>query len=76
MYIAKAYDTNFQFHFKDDDLETEMISWIFFMYAAPHPSPTELILTLPGSLPSVRAASVRLAIRNGGWRACLKFSLR
>lgn len=31
MYLAKAYDTDFRFHFKDDDLETEMISWIFFM---------------------------------------------
>ncbi|BGP56425.1 Glutathione S-transferase 2 [Rhodotorula sphaerocarpa] len=31
MYLAKAYDTDFHFHFKDDDLETEMISWIFFI---------------------------------------------
>lgn len=31
MYLAKEYDTKFQFHFEDNDLETEMISWIFFM---------------------------------------------
>ncbi|KAG0659787.1 hypothetical protein C6P46_004990 [Rhodotorula mucilaginosa] len=31
MYLAKEYDTGFKFHFEDNDLETEMISWIFFI---------------------------------------------
>ncbi|GAA5987245.1 hypothetical protein JCM10908_001876 [Rhodotorula pacifica] len=31
LYLAKEYDTKFQFHFEDNDLETEMISWIFFI---------------------------------------------
>lgn len=45
MYLAKAYDTDFHFHFKDDDLETEMISWIFFMSVSLSPRGASFVTT-------------------------------
>ncbi|KAK4048971.1 Glutathione S-transferase 2 [Microbotryomycetes sp. JL221] len=31
LYLAKTYDTNYEFHFKDEDLHTEMLNWLFFL---------------------------------------------
>lgn len=31
MYLARVYDTKFAFHFENEDLEQEMINWIFFI---------------------------------------------
>ncbi|KAK4046945.1 Glutathione S-transferase 2 [Microbotryomycetes sp. JL201] len=31
LYLAKTYDKGFVFHFKDEDLQTEMLNWIFFI---------------------------------------------
>ncbi|KAK4702464.1 glutathione S-transferase, partial [Phenoliferia sp. Uapishka_3] len=31
LYLSKTYDTKFAFHFEDEDEETEMINWIFFL---------------------------------------------
>ncbi|GAA6028798.1 hypothetical protein JCM8097_007401 [Rhodosporidiobolus ruineniae] len=29
-YLARAYDENYDYHFEDDDLETEMINWLYW----------------------------------------------
>lgn len=31
LYLARVYDTKFAFHFEDEDVEAEMINWIFFI---------------------------------------------
>ncbi|GAA5999727.1 uncharacterized protein JCM10292_003720 [Rhodotorula paludigena] len=31
LYLAKTYDTGFNFHFQDEDLQTELLNWIFFI---------------------------------------------
>ncbi|KAM0791847.1 hypothetical protein ACM66B_004104 [Microbotryomycetes sp. NB124-2] len=31
LYLAKTYDKDFVFHFKEDDLQTELLNWVFFI---------------------------------------------
>ncbi|KDE02231.1 hypothetical protein MVLG_07202 [Microbotryum lychnidis-dioicae p1A1 Lamole] len=31
LYLARTYDTKYEFHFEDPDLQTEMMNWIFFV---------------------------------------------
>ncbi|BGO92585.1 Glutathione S-transferase 2 [Rhodotorula toruloides] len=31
LYLAKTYDTDATFHFKDEDMQTELLNWIFFI---------------------------------------------
>lgn len=43
LYIAKTYDTDATFHFKDEDLQTELLNWIFFMCVnSPFASPCRM----------------------------------
>lgn len=36
LYLTRVYDTNHVFHFKDEDMQQEMMNWIFFMFVL-HP---------------------------------------
>lgn len=31
LYLAKTYDTKFDFYFQEEDMQTEILNWIFFM---------------------------------------------